>query len=63
MSILDKFTAVHALKSGLAHTGVDPTTVVFERIISATEGVVEGRSTILAGTNNYSSREPTIILA
>jgi 8-amino-7-oxononanoate synthase len=53
MSILDKFTAVHALKSGLAHTGVDPTTVVFERIISATEGVVEGRSTILAGTNNY----------
>jgi 8-amino-7-oxononanoate synthase len=61
MSILDKFTAVHALKSGLAHTGVDPTTVVFERIISATEGVVEGRSTILAGTNNIISATEGVV--
>ena len=53
MSILDKFEAIRQLRSGLANTGVDPTTVVFERINSATEGVVEGRNTILAGTNNY----------
>jgi len=41
------------LKSGLSDIGVDPTAVVFDAINSATEGVVEGRKTILAGTNNY----------
>jgi len=53
MSLLDKFAVVQQLKSGLASTGKDPTTVVFDAINSATEGVVEGRKTILAGTNNY----------
>jgi 8-amino-7-oxononanoate synthase len=53
MSLLDKFTAVQQLKSGLADTGKDPTTVVFDNIHTATRGVVEGRETILAGTNNY----------
>jgi len=53
MSLLDKFTAVQQLKSGLADIGKDPTTVVFDAIDSATCGVVEGRETILAGTNNY----------
>jgi 8-amino-7-oxononanoate synthase len=32
---------------------MDPTSVVFESVSSATEGVVNGRKTILAGTNNY----------
>lgn len=31
----------------------NPTQVVIDKIISATEGLVEGRPTILAGTNNY----------
>jgi len=53
MPLLDKFSAVQQLKSGLANAGKDPTTVVFDAINSATEGVVEGRPTILAGTNNY----------
>ena len=53
MSLLDKFTAVQQLKSGLSDIGKDPTTVVFDAIDSATCGVVEGRETILAGTNNY----------
>ena len=53
MSLLDKFTAIRALKSGLATVGKDPTTVVFDTVNSATEGVVNGRATILAGTNNY----------
>lgn len=53
MSLLDKFSDVEKLKSGLAFAGRDPTGVVFEAINSATEGVVEGRTTILAGTNNY----------
>jgi 8-amino-7-oxononanoate synthase len=53
MSLLDKFVAARALKDGLAEVGKDPTTVVFDKLNSATEGVVEGRTTILAGTNNY----------
>jgi 8-amino-7-oxononanoate synthase len=53
MSLLDKFATAAQLKSGLASFGKDPTTVVFDAINSATEGVVEGRKTILAGTNNY----------
>ena len=53
MSLLDKFTAVKQLKSGLTEVGKDPTTVVFDAINSATCGTVEGRETILAGTNNY----------
>ena len=53
MSLLDKFAGAEQLRSGLADAGKDPTTVVFDSINSATEGVVEGRKTILAGTNNY----------
>ena len=53
MSLLDKFSTAAQLKSGLASFGKDPTTVVFDAINSATEGVVDGRKTILAGTNNY----------
>lgn len=53
MTLLDKFVTAKALKDGLAEIGQDPTTVVFDKINSATEGVVEGRTTILAGTNNY----------
>jgi 8-amino-7-oxononanoate synthase len=53
MSLLDKFSVARELKSGLENAGKDPTSVVFDRLNSATEGVVEGRTTILAGTNNY----------
>ena len=53
MSLLDKFKVARQLKSGLSDTGVDPTAVVFDAINSATEGVVEDRRIILAGTNNY----------
>lgn len=53
MSLLDKFAVAAQLKSGLENAGKDPTNVVFDAINSATEGVVEGRTTILAGTNNY----------
>jgi len=53
MQLLEKFAAAEQLKSGLGHTGKDPTSVVFDRLNSATEGVVAGRKTILAGTNNY----------
>jgi len=52
-SLLDKFQAVEQLRSGLNLEGKDPTGLVFDSINSATEGVVAGRTTILAGTNNY----------
>ncbi|MDX2418201.1 MAG: aminotransferase class I/II-fold pyridoxal phosphate-dependent enzyme [Xanthomonadales bacterium] len=53
MPLLEKFSVAGKLKSGLGHTGKDPTSVVFDTLNSATEGVVDGRTTILAGTNNY----------
>ncbi|MBA7715059.1 8-amino-7-oxononanoate synthase [subsurface metagenome] len=53
MSLFDKFAAAQQLKEGLANIGTDPTEVVFDSLNSATEGVVKGRRTILAGTNNY----------
>ena len=53
MTLLDKFSVAEQLKAGLANVGKDPTSVVFETINSATEAVVDGRTTILAGTNNY----------
>lgn len=53
MPLLEKFSAAKQLKSALEHAGKDPTTVVFDSLNSSTEGVVEGRKTILAGTNNY----------
>jgi len=53
MSLFEKFAAAKQLRSGLASAGVDPTDVVFDTLNSATEGVVKGRRTILAGTNNY----------
>ena len=53
MPLLEKFSVAEQLKSGLGNVGKDPTSVVFDKLNSATEGVVEGRTTILAGTNNY----------
>ena len=53
MSLFDKFATAQQLKEGLDHAGTDPTEVVFDSLNSATEGVVKGSRTILAGTNNY----------
>ena len=53
MPLLDKFDAVRKLASGLEQAGRNPTSVVFDEMHSATVGVVNGRETILAGTNNY----------
>ena len=53
MSLLEKFSVARQLEAGLADAGKDPTTVIVDDIISATLGVVNGRETILAGTNNY----------
>ena len=53
MALLDKFESAATIRAQLQAGGHDPTQVVMERIVSPTEGIVEGRLTILAGTNNY----------
>lgn len=53
MALLDKFAPTAAIRDQLCAGGQDPTSVIIEQIISPTEGLVGGRHTILAGTNNY----------
>lgn len=53
MALFDKFHQLAAARQALIESGIDPFQVVIERILSATEAVVNGRRTILAGTNNY----------
>jgi 8-amino-7-oxononanoate synthase len=53
-SLLDKFLSLEETRAGLiASSGEDPFHVVVERVVSATEAVVNGRQVIMAGTNNY----------
>jgi 8-amino-7-oxononanoate synthase len=51
--LFDKFQTMADFQAELAGRGVVPFGAVTEQILSATEGVVEGRRVILAGTNNY----------
>ncbi|HEX7037278.1 MAG TPA: aminotransferase class I/II-fold pyridoxal phosphate-dependent enzyme [Pseudomonadales bacterium] len=53
MDLLDKFAAPRERQRTLRADGADPTHVVVDRLLSATEALVAGRRTILAGTNNY----------
>ena len=53
MTLLDKFAVAAEIRENLESGGHDPTRVVIDEILSPTEGMVEGRLTILAGTNNY----------
>ena len=53
MGLFDKFQGLAAARRELGALGIDPFGVEIERIISPTEGVIHGRRTILAGTNNY----------
>lgn len=51
MSLLDKFQEVAQTRAALGDA--DPSRVVIEKILSPTEAMIDGRRTILAGTNNY----------
>jgi len=51
--LLEKFSAIAELRRGLLAGGRDPTALVTESLRSPTEGLINGRNTILAGTNNY----------
>ncbi|WP_114391935.1 serine palmitoyltransferase [Oleisolibacter albus] len=53
MTILAKFSPLRENYERLRSFGHDPFSVRFERILSPTEGLLNGRRTILLGTNNY----------
>ncbi|RBM09121.1 serine palmitoyltransferase [Novacetimonas cocois] len=54
MSIFSKYEGLsHSLSSITADGGRNPFDVVIERPISSTVGLIEGRETLLFGTNNY----------
>ncbi len=53
-SLFDKFLPLEKTRTELvAGSGVDPFHVVVERVVSATEAMINGRKVIMAGTNNY----------
>jgi len=53
MSLFSKFDPVRAGIDSLAAHGRNPFDVRFERILSATEALLEGQPCLLFGTNNY----------
>jgi 8-amino-7-oxononanoate synthase len=53
MTILAKHAALKAAYDGARARGIDPFNVRFDSVLSPTEGMLEGRKTILLGTNNY----------
>ncbi len=53
MVFFDKLRPLAEARQHLAEQGVDSIHVVMDEILSATEAVIEGRRTILVGTNNY----------
>ena len=53
MGLFDKFTPFIEAREQLHLAGVDPFSVCMDKMISPTEALVNGRPTILAGTNNY----------
>ena len=53
MSILAKYAPLKEAYDALAAAGANPFTVMFDKVLSPTEGVLDGRRTILLGTNNY----------
>lgn len=53
MAPLSKFDDMRAALQALAAGGRNPFDVRFEKILSATEAVLEGRPCLLFGTNNY----------
>ena len=63
--LFDKFQSMADFQAELAERDVTPFGAVTEEILSATEGMVQGRKVILAGTNNYLglSHDPRCIKA
>ena len=53
MALFSKFDDMRAALQALAAGGRNPFDVRFEKLLSATEAVLEGRPCLLFGTNNY----------
>jgi 8-amino-7-oxononanoate synthase len=53
MGLFDRFKSVSDAYTNLKTCGGDPFGVKMERVLSTTEALIEGRPTILCGTNNY----------
>ena len=53
MDIFDKYGQLESRRGQLLQAGADPFSVRIDRVISPTLGIVDGRETILIGTNNY----------
>jgi 8-amino-7-oxononanoate synthase len=53
MALFEKFQPLELERQALAELGVESINVVMEDVFSPTEAVINGRRTILAGTNNY----------
>ncbi|MBL4616377.1 MAG: aminotransferase class I/II-fold pyridoxal phosphate-dependent enzyme [Robiginitomaculum sp.] len=53
MAIFDKFQPLSDVHDQLKSVGQSPSSLQFDEIISPTEAVLNGRRTILLGTNNY----------
>ena len=53
MSLFEKFEPIAAARRALAESGVESINVVMEQVLSPTEAMINGRRTVLAGTNNY----------
>jgi 8-amino-7-oxononanoate synthase len=53
VDLFSRFAAVAEGREMLHRAGIDPFSVCMDETLSATEAMIEGRRTILVGTNNY----------
>src|SRR5262245_26194412 len=53
MGLFDKFKPLIESHKTVKAVGADPFGVKMERVLSPTEAIIDGRNTILVGTNNY----------
>jgi len=53
MSLFEKFRPIQQAREELLTNGINPFHLTIEKILSPTEAIINGRSTILVGTNNY----------
>src|SRR5476649_378496 len=53
MSIFSKFDDIRTAFNTLTESGRNPFDIRFEKIVSPTEAILDGRRILLFGTNNY----------
>ncbi len=53
MSLFDKFHQIKQARHDLLKTGINPFHITVEKVLSPTEAIINGRHTVLVGTNNY----------